>query len=102
MFGEHVRTSWVCTHCRTVVRVNQFNSHKPDCPKCKRAMKNLGKSWRVPRRTDDKGWEEISRRLRMAAVVDKPTSWFFCYLGPERAPKKTVTKRKHSSKTKGS
>ena len=56
------KVTYVCCGCRRTVRRYQFTDH-PSCPSCGKEMTDIGYRWRVPKRTDDKGWHEVWERF---------------------------------------
>ncbi len=54
---DHVlpRPTYVCLSCRHTAK----SSCTATCPHCRRDMITFGRNWRVPKKTDDKGWKQM-------------------------------------------
>ncbi len=65
MFGEHVKVNNVCLTCRKSAKAKD-GMPAPICPTCHIPMVNIGKHWRVPKRTDDKEWKKLKDRIDKA------------------------------------
>lgn len=61
----------ICLNCRFSRRVSQTHMHYrcgPICPYCRQKMYNLFCIYRIPRKTNDRGWV-ILERLCKAGMV---------------------------------
>lgn len=61
MPNVHHKT-FVCLQDRTSARSGR--GHLPVCPVCGTPMRELGTRWRLPARTDDRGWREVREALK--------------------------------------
>src|SRR5689334_16223953 len=62
-FGEHVKTHFVCLTCRKVVKGSQYGTSS--CPTCGVQMADAGKTFKTPRRGNDREWTKIEQATRI-------------------------------------
>ena len=55
--------TFVCFECRTTERVPVSRLSKT-CRKCRKPAESVFYKFPIPRRTDDRGWEELLRKVR--------------------------------------
>jgi hypothetical protein len=57
--------TYICIKCRTTKRAEAhygFN-HGFKCPICHKNLWELEWRWRIPKKTDDKGWAELEKKV---------------------------------------
>jgi hypothetical protein len=57
--------TYVCTHCRTSRRAEAAYGRNTElrCSVCGGPLWELEWRWRIPRKTDDKGWRELEAKI---------------------------------------
>ena len=71
--------TYICTACRTARRAEAWHGMPSPlrCPLCRGSLWELSRKWRIPAKTNDKGWRELERivaeqtPLRAAALRER-------------------------------
>ncbi|WP_367871904.1 hypothetical protein [Luteolibacter sp. Populi] len=61
--------TYVCTACRVARRAEGSWPSELRCASCREPLWNLGSKWRIPAKTNDKGWRELAEKVAVDRVT---------------------------------
>lgn len=64
---------WVCVEHRVAVRSHPYHAAPPRCPVDGEPLANLGYRWRIPKKSDDDGWEGVVEELQRRELARRRT-----------------------------
>ena len=72
--GVDPKGTSVCFKCRTATRTVSRIETDRICPDCKGEMRYIGTKWRIPIRSNIKGWKKMKKRFKDPLIKPKTLS----------------------------
>ncbi len=62
--------TYICTDCRYSKRADASYglNHDLRCPECQQPLHELEWRWRIPKKNDEKGWKELSKKVHVEKI----------------------------------
>lgn len=55
----HANYTLLCLTCRYVAKAMLHQADNRRCPNCRAELRNMGKNFKPPRKSDERGWRKV-------------------------------------------